>query len=79
MYGLLRPLLFGLEAERAHRTGLRALDCVHGLGLGRLLGAPPRPFPTRALGLDFPNPVGLAAGLTEVIGPYLKEVVRVEA
>ena len=63
MYGLLRPLLFGLEAERAHRTGLRALDCVHGLGLGRLLGAPPRPFPTRALGLDFPNPVGLAAGL----------------
>ncbi|TWG86180.1 dihydroorotate oxidase A [Luteimonas sp. J16] len=63
MYGLLRPLLFALEAERAHHAGLRALDCVQGLGLGRLLGAPPRPFPTRVLGLEFPNPVGLAAGL----------------
>ena len=63
MYGLLRPLLFRLEAESAHRSGLRALDAAHGLGLSRLLGAPARPFPTRVLGLEFPNPVGLAAGL----------------
>ena len=63
MYGLLRPLLFGLEAERAHRSGLRALDLVHAAGLVRLLGATARPFPSRVLGLEFPNPVGLAAGL----------------
>jgi dihydroorotate dehydrogenase len=63
MYGLARPLLFGLEAERAHALGLRSLDMLHGLGLSRLLGARPRPFPTSAFGLTFTNPVGLAAGL----------------
>ncbi len=63
MYGLLRPLLFGLEAERAHLLGLRGLDALQRLHAGALLGARPRPFPTRLLGLTFPNPVGLAAGL----------------
>ena len=63
MYGLLRPLLFALEAERAHRVGLRSLDALHGLRLTRLLGARAQPFPTRVFGLTFPNPVGLAAGL----------------
>ena len=63
MYGLLRPLLFGLEAERAHLLGLRGLDALQRLHAGALLGARPRPFATRLLGLTFPNPVGLAAGL----------------
>ncbi|MGJ4801638.1 quinone-dependent dihydroorotate dehydrogenase [Luteimonas sp. SDU82] len=63
MYGLLRPLLFGLDAERAHLLGLGGLDTLQRLHLGALLGARPRPFPTRLLGLTFPNPVGLAAGL----------------
>lgn len=63
MYGLARPLLFGLDAERAHGFGLRALDTAHATGLTRLLGARARPFPTPLLGLTFPNPVGLAAGL----------------
>ncbi|HRO27006.1 MAG TPA: quinone-dependent dihydroorotate dehydrogenase [Luteimonas sp.] len=63
MYGLLRPLLFRLEAERAHGLGLRSLDALHGLHLTRLLGTRAQPFPTRAFGLTFPNPVGLAAGL----------------
>ena len=63
MYGLLRPLLFGLEPERAHRLGLHGLGALQRVGLGAMLGARPRPFPTRLLGLTFPNPVGLAAGL----------------
>ena len=63
MYGLLRPLLFGLEAERAHLLGLRGLDALQRLHAGALLGPRPRPFPSRVLGLQFPNPVGLAAGL----------------
>ena len=63
MYGLLRPLLFGLDAERAHLLGLGGLDTLQRLHLGALLGPRPRPFPTRLLGLTFPNPVGLAAGL----------------
>jgi len=63
MYGLLRPVLFGLDPERAHAIGLRGLDVLQHTGLCGVLGARPRPFPTRLLGLTFPNPVGLAAGL----------------
>ena len=62
MYRLVRPLLFGLDAERAHRLTLDALDTVHAR-VPALLGSAPDPLPTRAFGLEFPNPVGLAAGL----------------
>ena len=63
MYSLLRPALFCLEAEKAHGTGLRVLDLAHRSGLLGLGVRPPAPLPTRAFGLEFPNPVGLAAGL----------------
>ena len=63
MYSLARPFLFGLDAERAHGIGLASLDAAYRSGLGGLLGNRPAPLPTRALGLVFPNPVGLAAGL----------------
>ena len=63
MYGLARPFLFALDAERAHGLGLSSLEALHRLRLQRLLGTAPRPFPVKALGLSFPNPVGLAAGL----------------
>ncbi|MFC7301717.1 quinone-dependent dihydroorotate dehydrogenase [Cognatiluteimonas weifangensis] len=63
MYGLARPFLFGLEPERAHALGLSALESAYRCGLDPLLAARPQPLPTRALGLAFPNPVGLAAGL----------------
>lgn len=62
MYPLVRPLLFGLDAERAHGLTLAALDRAHARAPS-LLGKPPEPLPTRAFGLEFPNPVGLAAGL----------------
>ncbi|HUH91169.1 MAG TPA: quinone-dependent dihydroorotate dehydrogenase [Lysobacter sp.] len=63
MYRLARPLLFNLDAERAHDLSLRALDLAHRSGATAMLGKPPEPLPTRAFGLEFPNPVGLAAGL----------------
>ncbi len=63
MYGLTRPLLFALDAERAHGLGLASLEAAYRCGLSPLLATPPRPLPTKALGLTFPNPVGLAAGL----------------
>ncbi|AFC85547.1 quinone-dependent dihydroorotate dehydrogenase [Frateuria aurantia] len=63
MYHLLRPLLFNLDAETAHGLTLRGLDLAHRSGLGSLLAKPPAELPTEALGLRFPNPVGLAAGL----------------
>jgi dihydroorotate dehydrogenase len=58
LYGLARPLLFTLDAERAHRLIIAALK--------RLPSGPPtEPDPmlgVRIADLDFPNPVGLAAG-----------------
>lgn len=63
VYGLARPLLFNMDAERAHDLSLRALELAYRGGVSGLLGRSPEPLPTRAFGLDFPNPVGLAAGL----------------
>ncbi len=63
MYSFARPLLFSLDAERAHELTLRSLDTAYRLGTTPLLAPRIAPLPTRALGLEFPNPVGLAAGL----------------
>ena len=63
MYSLARPFLFALDAEQAHGAGLRALELAYRTGTLGLATRQPGPMPTRVLGLDFPNPVGLAAGL----------------
>lgn len=68
LYPLLRPLAFRLDPELAHRATLRALAAAsHAPGALRLLAqGAPRPdarLRTRAFGLTFPSPVGLAAGL----------------
>jgi dihydroorotate dehydrogenase len=63
LYSLARPFLFAFDAERAHRLGLASLEAAYRSGLGPLLATTPRPLPTRAFGLTFQNPVGLAAGL----------------
>jgi dihydroorotate dehydrogenase len=63
MYDLLRPLLFALDAETAHRLTLYGLDVAHRSDLGGLVAKPPADLPVDAFGLRFPNPVGLAAGL----------------
>ncbi len=57
LYSLARPLLFALDPETAHHLTLRLA------GVARLLAARPPACPVRAMGLEFPNPVGLAAGL----------------
>lgn len=63
MYSLLRKLLFSLPPETAHNVALSGLDAAASLGLLRAFVAPPEPLPVKVMGLDFPNPVGLAAGL----------------
>src|SRR3546814_5931949 len=63
MYGLARPFLFGLDAERAHGIGLASLEAAYRTGTSPLLARRPKPLPTRAFGMTFRNPVGLAAGL----------------
>ena len=63
MYALAKPFLFCLDAERAHDVGLAAMETAYRTGLNSLLSAKPAPLPTCVFGIDFPNPVGLAAGL----------------
>jgi dihydroorotate dehydrogenase len=68
LYRLLRPVLFLLPAEVAHRLVLGALAVASRSRtlLGILRAACGRPDPAlrmRALGLDLPSPIGLAAGL----------------
>ncbi len=64
LYGLARPLLFAMDPERAHEFTLHNLQRAHDLGATRLCAsAPLNTDPVRVMGLDFPNPVGLAAGL----------------
>ena len=58
LYPLLRPLVFALDAEQAHRLTVAGLKL---LPPGRPAAADPR-LAIRIAGLDFPNPVGLAPG-----------------
>lgn len=64
LYPLLRPLLFQLDAETAHEWTVKLLKMGHLLGMleGAESGTPSRP-PLNVLGLEFPNVVGLAAGM----------------
>ena len=62
-YSLLRPLLFALDPETAHQLSLQAMDAADRLGLLGLMRGPRLPQPRTVMGLRFPNPVGLAAGL----------------
>jgi dihydroorotate dehydrogenase len=57
LYPLLRPLIFRLDAEQAHRASIAALRFAP----GRRADFPPSLASTVA-GLTFPSPVGLAAG-----------------
>src|SRR6185312_16378112 len=65
MYRLVRPLLFRLDAEKAHELAFAAGGLAQTLpGFTSLIGHRPDPSLRRhVFGLDFPSPVGLAAGL----------------
>ena len=67
MYKLVRPLLFKFDAETIHRLVMKALQIAFSIsflrGVARRIyfrTAPP--LRQEIWGLDFPNPVGLAAG-----------------
>ncbi|MGS2722402.1 quinone-dependent dihydroorotate dehydrogenase [Porticoccus sp. GXU_MW_L64] len=62
MYDLARKALFLLPAETAHELALDSIGCAERLGLGKL-AKPPVSAPVNVMGIDFPNPVGLSAGL----------------
>jgi dihydroorotate dehydrogenase len=73
LYRFIRPLLFRLDAERAHRATIDLLK----LRTGTAFTPEPPSTPlleTKVAGLTFPNPVGLAAGFdkdAEVFEPML--------
>ncbi len=58
LYSLIKPMLFALDAETAHDTSLELLNSFR-----YLIPKTKIVRPTRVMGLEFPNPLGLAAGL----------------
>src|SRR6201981_2735109 len=61
----IRPLLFSLDAETAHHLTIALLRQASqaDLALRTLRSFQPPPKPKKIFGLNFPNPIGLAAGL----------------
>lgn len=68
LYTLLRQLLFKLPPETAHRVTFGMIE--KGRKLGLLADHPVDCRPLHVMGLNFPNPIGLAAGLDKN-GEYL--------
>ncbi len=76
IWRFLRGALFGLDAERAHRIGMEALAAYSRICRVNLPAADAARHPALrrpAFGLDFPNPLGLAAGFdkdAEAVGAW---------
>ena len=75
MYSLVRPLLFALEPETAHHFTLDAYAGLARLGLARSPAPAPAACAREVMGIRFPNPVGLAAGLDKN-GEYIDALAR---
>ena len=63
IYRLAKPLLFRFDGEKSHDFTLKAISLAEKSGLLALLPKPPACQPRTVMGITFPNPVGLAAGL----------------
>jgi dihydroorotate dehydrogenase len=63
LYSIVKPILFQLDAECAHDVTLKGLKLSERLGMLSCLQQPPICQSREVMGLTFPNPVGLAAGL----------------
>lgn len=62
MYKITRNLMFKLSPETSHDLSIDLLGLSGRLGLSKLCRKPAG-LPRNVMGIDFPNPVGLAAGL----------------
>ena len=63
LYALAKPFLFQLDAESVHDLTLKSIKFAEKSGLLTLLSKPAQCQTKKVMGLNFPNPVGLAAGL----------------
>jgi dihydroorotate dehydrogenase len=61
LYALARPFLFAMDPESAHNLTLPALRRAAQMGFASV--QKPASDPRTVMGITFPNPVGLAAGL----------------
>ena len=62
LYELARRALFTVDPETAHELTLEGLKLGHWTGATRLMCSPVK-LPVKCMGLEFPNPVGVAPGL----------------
>ncbi len=62
-YKIARSLLFKLDAEKAHDVSINGLRALQSLGLTPILEPNLKNNPINIMGLNFPNRIGLAAGL----------------
>lgn len=65
MYGLMRAVLFNLPTEASHAVAMSSLDMAQRLGLASAMGGarPANGRQVEVMGIQFPNALGLAAGL----------------
>lgn len=63
IYNIAKSILFQLDAEVSHDLTLKTLKLSERLGLLSCASPFPACQPRQVMGLNFPNPVGLAAGL----------------
>jgi len=75
MYSFARHLLFCLPTETSHHLALDALQLTARLNLSRCIAPLVPAKPVTVMGIDFPNPVGLAAGLDKN-GDYIEGLAK---
>ncbi|HHJ36517.1 MAG TPA: quinone-dependent dihydroorotate dehydrogenase [Gammaproteobacteria bacterium] len=63
MYSILRKILFLFDAETVHVLSLNILSLLSSTGILKWFIKRPVDSPVTVMGIEFPNPVGLAAGL----------------
>lgn len=63
MYSLLQKILFQLPTEASHNLGMTGISLADTFCLSRLVAPKRVDHPVEVMGITFPNPVGLAAGL----------------
>ena len=73
LFALARPAIFALDSETGHKMAIAALKALPS-GAPRAQRSGSSPLAVSVAGLDFPNPVGVAAGFdkdAEVPDPLL--------
>jgi dihydroorotate dehydrogenase len=73
LYSFIRPLLFSLSPETAHQVTLQLLNGIYQVRLTPLIFGKIPSAPCTVMGLNFPNPVGLAAGMDKN-GEYIESL-----